>query len=173
MAGRTTLPDAYAPRECKPLQDLYDKKGISGNPEERARYLAEDVLKLSCSDHAYLIRIAKEEGNAAALNFLEELTIDLILDRWLSITIDKEEGDVSLAKSVAALMRKYGWVSADIDSCEEAWYISLSCDEAGYQKLKQDLENLELELMKRIWCISESDKYRCGIIYVRDKVLCD
>jgi len=55
---------------------LYANAGVlRKNPEEKARYLAEDFLELIMTDHGFVMKEASEEGRAAALNMLEEMAI--------------------------------------------------------------------------------------------------
>jgi len=49
---------------------------LNSNPEKRAKYLAENVLHLSLTDHDVIMRLAEEKGRPAALKFLEQLTIN-------------------------------------------------------------------------------------------------
>ena len=62
------------------LDDIYAQVGIHPtNPEERARYLAEDVLGLGMTDHDLVMRTAKQDGRPAALNLLEEWAVAPVL----------------------------------------------------------------------------------------------
>ncbi len=57
------------------LGPLYAAAGIDrSHPEERAKYLAEEVLKLTMSDQDALMSIAKDRGKAEALRELEIIT---------------------------------------------------------------------------------------------------
>lgn len=67
---------AYKPLDYPPLNFLYQNWEISRyNPEERARFLAEDVLNLGMTDHDLLMRVAAESGKAEALRLLEEMVV--------------------------------------------------------------------------------------------------
>ncbi|MAG02484.1 hypothetical protein CMI42_04045 [Candidatus Pacearchaeota archaeon] len=60
------------------LYDLYAKAGIpKTKPEERARFLGEDVLGdgLTMTDHDLISRKAAKDGKPAALNLSEEIAI--------------------------------------------------------------------------------------------------
>ena len=49
------------------VEPLYKDAGIPlDNPEERARYLTEDVLKLTMTDHDVIMSMAKKEGESVA-----------------------------------------------------------------------------------------------------------
>ena len=62
--------------ESEFLDGIYAKAEIpASNPEERSRYLAEDVLDLSMLDHDLVMRTAAKDGRHVALNVLEELAI--------------------------------------------------------------------------------------------------
>jgi len=62
----------YGKIRMRELGPLYATAGINiNNPEERARYLAEDVLKLTMTDQDIIMSIAKERGKAQALKELE------------------------------------------------------------------------------------------------------
>jgi hypothetical protein len=45
------------------------------NPEERARFLDEDVLKLTMTDHDLIMRISHDKGRVAGLIRLEDMFI--------------------------------------------------------------------------------------------------
>ena len=63
---------AYEPLDYAPLQKLYRDKGLSiYNPEARAKFLVEEVLRLTMTDHDIVMRTAKAEGRASALRLLE------------------------------------------------------------------------------------------------------
>lgn len=66
----------YKPRDNVQLKKMYENRGIpKTNPEERARFLAEEVLGLTQTDHDSVMRTAKEKGRAEALNYLEDMFI--------------------------------------------------------------------------------------------------
>ena len=47
----------YKPRMYERVQEIYEIVGIpASNPEERARYLAEEILQLNVLDHEKLMR---------------------------------------------------------------------------------------------------------------------
>ncbi len=67
---------AYEPVNNHLLDGVYSDSGIPPtNPEERTRYLAEEVLELGRTDYDLIMRTAKEEGRHVALNLLEEMAI--------------------------------------------------------------------------------------------------
>ena len=58
------------------LDELYAARDIlTTDPEERARYLTEDVLDLNAGDRKACEVIAADRGRPFALNQLEELAI--------------------------------------------------------------------------------------------------
>ena len=58
------------------LDNYYSEACISkNNPEERAKYLAENILNLNMTDHDIIMRTAAKTGKPKALNLLEELVI--------------------------------------------------------------------------------------------------
>lgn len=66
----------YKPRMYERVQEIYEIAGIpTSNPEERAKYLAEEVLQLTMLDHEALMRKAHKEGRAATLNLLEDMAV--------------------------------------------------------------------------------------------------
>jgi len=65
------------------LDGVYAADGKTpDDPEERARYLAEEVLGgLTMTDDELLMRVAADEGRPAALNLLEGMVLShFILD---------------------------------------------------------------------------------------------
>ncbi len=67
---------AYHPLDYPPLNLLYQDREISRyNPEERARFLADVVLRLGMTDHDLLMRVAASQGKAEALRLLEEMVV--------------------------------------------------------------------------------------------------
>ena len=62
------------------LEALYSHRGLPpGNPAERARFLAENVLDLGMTDHERLRSIASLEGRDVAMNRLEEMAVYKLL----------------------------------------------------------------------------------------------
>ncbi|MBU2052713.1 MAG: hypothetical protein KJ721_00550 [Nanoarchaeota archaeon] len=69
--------EGYAPRDNAKLKQLYSDKGLfTEDPESIAKFLAEDYLLLTMTDHDLIMRIASKKGRAYALNILEEMAID-------------------------------------------------------------------------------------------------
>jgi len=61
-------------RAYKPLQQAYQEVGLE-HPQERAQFLAEEVLQLTMTDHDVVMRITHDEGRAAGLLVLEDMVI--------------------------------------------------------------------------------------------------
>lgn len=71
--------DSYKAIDNPKLDVLYEALGIHKyDPEARAKYLAEDVLKLTMTDHEIVMSRAAEKGKGAALNLLEEMLLATI-----------------------------------------------------------------------------------------------
>ncbi len=67
---------SYRPLKDDYLNKLYtDAKIPENDPEGRAKYLAEDVLGLTMTDHGIVMRTTFEKGRPAALNMLERWAI--------------------------------------------------------------------------------------------------
>ena len=66
----------YRQLEDPTLDSIYEKARLSNNPEDRAKYLAEEVLDLTMTDHDLIMRTAAQEGRPAALNLLERIAIE-------------------------------------------------------------------------------------------------
>lgn len=79
MAWTNEEKKAYIPPVTYPLSSLYRHACIdSKEPEKRAEYLAEKVLKLTATDHDLFRQTAKQEGKAQALNLLERMFLSLV-----------------------------------------------------------------------------------------------
>ena len=64
----------YTQVESNKLDRLYSERNIPiNNPESRAEYLAEQVLKLTQIDQEVIIEITRRESKPAALNLLERM----------------------------------------------------------------------------------------------------
>ena len=61
-------------REYEPLRLLYEKAGMD-SIQDRAKYLAETVLKLTMSDQDMVMRHTNEKGRPAGLLLLEDMVI--------------------------------------------------------------------------------------------------
>jgi len=69
--------DEYSQVDSPYLSALYADAGIPvTKPEERAEFLAEEVIYLTMTDHDVLMRTAHDEGRADVLNLLEQMAID-------------------------------------------------------------------------------------------------
>ena len=67
---------AYRPVQDDYLQQLYERAGIpETDPQERGRYLADDFLRLTMTDHDLLMHVAGQKGRPEALNCLEKMAI--------------------------------------------------------------------------------------------------
>lgn len=64
----------YVPRIDQRLVMLYEENDLK-NPEAIAKFLAEDYLGLTMTDHEVVMRKAAKEGLPAALNFMEDMAI--------------------------------------------------------------------------------------------------
>ena len=66
----------YAPIKNSKIRKIYRNAGlVDADPEQRAKYLAETYLSLGMTDHDVIMRTAKEEGRAKALNLLEQMAV--------------------------------------------------------------------------------------------------
>lgn len=64
--------------QYKPLQDLYENAGLpETEPWARARYLAEDVLCLTMTDHEVVMKTAAIKGKPEGLLLLEGMVLSL------------------------------------------------------------------------------------------------
>nr|MBI4156964.1 hypothetical protein [Candidatus Woesearchaeota archaeon] len=69
----------YRQRESPKLNEMYLEAGIlASDPEMRAKYLAEEFLGLTMTDHDLIMRTAKQEGKPKVLNLLEQIAISYI-----------------------------------------------------------------------------------------------
>ena len=79
MVWTTEEIKGYRQVENKGLDGIYAKANIpSSNPEERARYLAEEVLDLKMIDHEIIMKTAAEDGRPESLNMLERWAISRV-----------------------------------------------------------------------------------------------
>ena len=79
MVWTTEEIQSYRQIESKELDGIYAKVNIpSSNPEERARYLAEEVLDLKMIDHEIIMKTAAEDGRPESLNMLERWAISRV-----------------------------------------------------------------------------------------------
>ena len=70
--------EAYRPRPYDPLLRLYEQYSLLlTDPEKRARFLAEDVLRLTMTDPDVVMRLTHTKGKVAALHFLEDMVVDI------------------------------------------------------------------------------------------------
>jgi len=68
--------DEYAMLRKHELGPLYAAAKIPTNePEKRARYLAEDVLNLTATDHDVIMTMATSQGKAKSLVMLESMVL--------------------------------------------------------------------------------------------------
>lgn len=65
----------YVPRTDQRLIGLYEENDLK-RPEERAKFLSENYLGLTMTDHDVVMSKAAKEGRPAALNFIEDMAID-------------------------------------------------------------------------------------------------
>ena len=58
------------------LDNIYSEACIpEKNTEERAKYLAENILNLTMTDHDIIMKTAHKKGKPETLNLLEEIVI--------------------------------------------------------------------------------------------------
>lgn len=63
-------------RGYEPLQRLYEEHGLPNtDPATRARFLAEDVMQFTMTDHDLVMRTAHEKGRAEGLLQIEDILI--------------------------------------------------------------------------------------------------
>lgn len=70
--------EAYRPRPYDPLLRLYEQRSLPvTDPEARAKFLAEEVLQLTMTDHDVVMRLAQTKGKIIALHSLEDMVVNL------------------------------------------------------------------------------------------------
>ncbi|MFT4302930.1 MAG: hypothetical protein ACMXYG_00030 [Candidatus Woesearchaeota archaeon] len=68
----------YIPRDYEPLVNLYKEHKLPiYKPEERAKFLTEQVLSLREVDIKLVKTVDKEMGKGAVLNLLEDMVVTL------------------------------------------------------------------------------------------------
>ncbi|MCK4552617.1 hypothetical protein KAT80_00235 [Candidatus Pacearchaeota archaeon] len=69
----------YQPRDNEKLIKLYRRNNLSTeDPEGIAKFLAENYLGFTMTDHDLVMRKAANEGRPATLNFMEDMAIGFL-----------------------------------------------------------------------------------------------
>ncbi len=110
-------------KDYEPLRKLYEAHGLpETDPEARAKFLAEDVLQVTMTDHDLLMRTASYDGRAASLVLLEDMVIanhkEKIERCKAEITVPLDErldeytATIKYLRTIKQVFRKKGFWSA-------------------------------------------------------------